>query len=192
MIRVAFDFDGVIADTTSKKINWLKENKNISLNRVDKTNFYKLLSSFYSNYEIDELYKCMSKSIFIEDVLLSTEEVTNALNSLKKISNMYEIYIVSSRTPNMLKSVKKWLKLNDANKYIKKIISSSNRSKQDICVMNNIDFLCDDDVRHLLDEKIKNRLLFSSDKYQGNSSIMLVSSWDEIVDALDKIYMKGF
>ena len=192
MIRVAFDFDGVIADTTSKKINWLKENKNISLNRVDKTNFYKLLSSFYSNYEIDELYKCMSKSIFIEDVLLSTEEVTNALNSLKKISNMYEIYIVSSRTPNMLKSVKKWLKLNDADKYIKKIISSSNRSKQDICVMNNIDFLCDDDVRHLLDEKIKNRLLFSSDKYQGNSSIMLVSSWDEIVDALDKIYMKGF
>lgn len=192
MIRVAFDFDGVIADTTSKKINWLKENKNISLNRVDKTNFYKLLSSFYSNYEIDELYKCMSKSIFIEDVLLSTEEVTNALSSLKKISNMYEIYIVSSRTPNMLKSVKKWLKLNDADKYIKKIISSSNRSKQDICVMNNIDFLCDDDVRHLLDEKIKNRLLFSSDKYQGNSSIMLVSSWDEIVDALDKIYMKGF
>lgn len=192
MIRVAFDFDGVIADTTSKKINWLKENKNISLNRVDKTNFYKLLSSFYSNYEIDELYKCMSKSIFIEDVLLSTEEVTNALSSLKKISNMYEIYIVSSRTPNMLKSVKKWLKLNDVDKYIKKIISSSNRSKQDICVMNNIDFLCDDDVRHLLDEKIKNRLLFSSDKYQGNSSIMLVSSWDEIVDALDKIYMKGF
>ena len=90
----------------------MKENKNISLNRVDKTNFYKLLSSCYSNYEIDELYKCMSKSISIEDVLLSTEEVTNALRSLKKylICMKYMRIINALRRYGVIESQQKRMK----------------------------------------------------------------------------------
>ena len=52
--KIAFDFDGVIADTTKKKQEWLKK-QNIELINVDKTSFYQELKKTMNKEKIDEL-----------------------------------------------------------------------------------------------------------------------------------------
>ena len=78
----------------------------------------------------------------------------------------------------------KWLKKYDLSENIQGIISASYESKQDICLKNNIVFLCDDDIRHLVDKKIKMRILFNSDKKIVEDDIIVVESWDEIEKVL--------
>lgn len=62
--------------------------------------------------------------------------------------------------------------------------------KQDICLKNNICFLCDDDVRHLMDKKAKIRVLFNIDKGMAKDDIRVVASWSEIEKILLEFYGK--
>ncbi len=179
--RIAFDFDGVIANTTLKKHEWLK-NINISLDNVDKTSIYEELSKTYSKEKIDDIYMKMSKEIFTERVLLETEAIEGAINTLKKLSEVYDIYIITARTQTLILQVEKWLKKNNLKESITKIISSSFKNKQDICIDNNITFLCDDDIRHLKETKVKNRVLFKNEKSLKfeDYGIKSVNSWEEV------------
>ena len=143
------------------KKEWLL-NKNIILDKVDKSNFYEKMLANYNIDEIDKIYKDMSSAIFTKDILLKTKPINNSIQSIKKLSKIYNIYIITARTDQMLNDVETWLVKNDIYKCIKKIISSSNDNKQDICIRNNIFYLCDDDIRHLKEKKIQKRVLFDN------------------------------
>ena len=143
------------------KKEWLL-NKNIILDKVDKSNFYEKMLANYNIDEIDKIYKDMSSAIFTKDTLLKTKPINNSIQSIKKLSKIYNIYIITARTDQMLNDVETWLVKNDIYKCIKKIISSSNDNKQDICMKNNIFYLCDDDIRHLKENKIQKRVLFDN------------------------------
>ena len=122
--KIAFDFDGVIADTTKKKQEWLKK-QNIELINVDRTSFYQELKKTMNKEKIDELYKKMGEYIFTQETLMETEAIEGAIGIIKKIANKYDIYIITARTQQLILHVKKWLKKNDVEQNIKKIISSS-------------------------------------------------------------------
>ena len=87
----------------------------------------------------------------------------------------------------MIKPIYDWLKKYDLSENIQGIISSSYESKQDICLKNNICFLCDDDVRHLVNKKVKRRVLFSTDKRKLKDDIRVAESWDEIEKILSEL-----
>ena len=178
--KIAFDFDGVIANTTKKKQEWLKIN-NINLRNTDKTSFYKELQKNMPKEKVDQIYKEMSHHIFTEENLL---EIEGAIKSIKKLSNIYDIYIITARTEPLILHVKKWLEKNHLQEDITKIISSSWEEKQNICIENNINFLCDDDIKHLEKHKIENRVLFSSVDNIKDSNIREVNSWNEIENIL--------
>lgn len=177
--KIAFDFDGVIADTNKEKIKWLR-NKGFSTKCADKTSLYSELSNILTNTEIDELYNNMSKIIFQPETLYRTKPVLGAIEEIKKLSQNFNIYIITARTEKLIKPVCEWLKKYDLSENIQEIISSSYESKQDICLKNNIGFLCDDDVRHLIDKKIRVRILFSTVKRRVKDDIIVVESWDQI------------
>ena len=181
-IRIAFDFDGVIADTSKMKKIWL-ENKKIEIENVDKTSFYQHLYEKKSKEEIDSIYKEMSKTIFTKEVLLNTEPIYNSINSIRKISEKFEIYIITARNSEQIKYAEKWLEKYEIKKHIKKIISSSCEKKQQICKKNHISYLCDDDIRHLTDRKIPYRILYSN-KNTEVDGIKKVNSWHEIEESL--------
>ena len=92
----------------------------------------------------------MSENIFIPEVLEKTEPIKGAIEAIKKLSQSFTIYIITSRPAEMIKDVNRWLINYDLRKKITGIFSSSYRSKQDICLENHIVFLCDDDIRHIL------------------------------------------
>ena len=107
--KIAFDFDGVIADTTKKKQEWLKK-QNIELINVDRTSFYQELKKTMNKEKIDELYKKMGEYIFTQETLMETEAIEGAIGIIKKIANKYDIYIITARTQQLILHVKKWLK----------------------------------------------------------------------------------
>lgn len=130
--------------------------------------------------EIEKVYREMSKNIFTEKTLLSTNPIKGAIDTIKKISEQYDIYIITARTQELILHVEKWLEKNNIKQYIKKILSSSWKEKQDICSQYNINFLCDDDKRHLKKEKIDNRILFNTARDSNCSQIKQVNSWKDI------------
>lgn len=149
MKKIAFNFDGVIADTGKEKIKWFNK-KGINVNVTDKNSLYIELSKKLSMGHINEIYKEMSENIFIPEVLEKTEPIKGAIEAIKKLSQSFTIYIITSRPAEMIKDVNRWLINYDLRKKITGIFSSSYRSKQDICLENHIVFLCDDDIRHIL------------------------------------------
>ena len=177
--KIAFDFDGVIADTNKEKLKWLRSKK-FYIKCADKTSFYSELSQILSNGEVEKLYKDMSNIIFKPKTLCETEPILGAIETVKRLSKKFNIYIITARTEEMIKPIYDWLKKYNLCENIKEIISSSYELKQDICLKNNISFLCDDDVRHLIDKKVKIRVLFSTNKKIASDDINIVESWDEI------------
>ena len=111
--------------------------------------------------DIDNLYREMAKNIFTEQVLYKTKPIHNSIEIISKLAQHLEIYIITARTDKMIVDVIRWLKTYDIENKIKDVISSSNDIKQNICKKKKIDFLCDDDLRHLIDSKIKIRVLFN-------------------------------
>jgi len=182
--KIAFDFDGVIADTTNKKKKWL-ESKKIFISGVDKTTFFKELEKSMNIVDIKSIYTEMSNEIFTEKTLLETKPIKDAIKTLKELSKIYDIYIITARTEALILSVNKWLNLYNIKNCIKEIKSASFKNKQEICKENNIEFLCDDDIRHLSDNIIDERVLFCNrDVNLTDNNIKLVSSWKEIFDLL--------
>lgn len=181
--KIAFDFDGVIADTGRKKMEWIK-NRGIPVKNSDKTSFYKELSCKLSKIEIDKIYKEMAQSIFLPEVLNDTQPVENAIETIKKLSLNYDVYIITARTEKLIEPVKTWLKKYNINQNIKEIISSFYESKQDICLKNNIYFLCDDDLRHLTDKKINLKVWFNKGELEKSEDIIIAKSWQEIENIL--------
>lgn len=160
------------------KKDWLS-NKNIVIDKVDKSNLYKKLLLNNNIDEIDEIYKKMSRAIFTKETLLKTKPINNSIQAIKKLSKIYNIYIITSRTEQMIEDVKVWLEKNGISKCIKNIMSSSYESKQDICLKNDIFYLCDDDIRHLKDDKIQSRVLFDTQKNK-QVNLQVVNSWNQI------------
>lgn len=184
--KIAFDFDGVIANTNKEKIEWLRS-KGYSIKCADKTSFYSELSQNLANSQIEKLYNNMSKIIFQPETLDKTKPILGAIKTIKRLSHKFNIYIITARTEELIKPIYDWLKKYNLSENIQDIISSSYESKQDICLKNNICFLCDDDVRHLVNKKVKRRVLFNTDKRKLKDDIIVAESWDEIERILTEL-----
>lgn len=183
--KIAFDFDGVIADTNKKKIEWLRS-KGYNIKCADKTSFYSELGQNLSKTKVEELYNNMSKVIFRPEMLYKTKPILGAIKAIKRLSHKFDIYIITARTEKLIKPIHDWLKKYSLSENIQGIISSSYESKQDICIKNNICFLCDDDIRHLVNKKVEKIVLFSTNK-KTKDNIRVAKSWDEIERILSEL-----
>lgn len=183
--KIAFDFDGVIANTTKMKIKWFKK-RNIKIKTSDKTSIYNILGTNMDKNRIDEIYKKMSKDIFTKEVLDKTKPVRGAVRILKKLSKQYEIYIITARPEKMFPDIESWLKKYNIEKDITKVISSTGKEKQDICNENNIFLLCDDDIRHLTNKKIQVRMLFKNNKKIRDDDIISLNTWRRVKIELER------
>ena len=176
---IAFDFDGVLADTDEFKRQWFFNNTGLILKNTSKTNIYKELSNLYPQSEIDIIYKKMSSDVFNEDILSKTKKMDDNLRIyLKLLSEKYNLVIVTKRPSFMLDWIKKWLNVNGLIDYFDKIFSSSNTKKSEILINNNIDILVDDDISNLQDKKIKHNVLFNS---------AFISDWGHLFSYLSEV-----
>ena len=184
--KIAFDFDGVIADTNHKKMQWFQK-QGYNLINYDKTSFYQELSQTKEKKDIDRIYKNMGSYIFRPEILDETMPVQGAIETIQKLAKQFEIYIITARTEAMLVPVNNWLEKYHIKNKIKQVISYTYQSKQEICLKRGISFLCDDDIRHLIDKKVKTRVLFNNNKKGHKKDIWIVKSWEEIEPCLNNV-----
>ena len=171
---IAFDFDGVLANTNVLKRKWLYDNIHKLFLNVDKTNIYDILSKTYSLDEINNIYYQMSQDIFTKKQLLKTEMMDQNLQYyLDILSQKYDFIIITNRPEYMIEWVNEWLSNKQIDKYFKKIISSSNNSKSNLALLNNASILIDDDIRHLNNSNVPYNILFNS---------KFIDNWEELLD----------
>ncbi len=192
MQKIAFDFDGVIADTDKIKKEWFDEHK-IFINKFNKSDIFESLKKIYSHEYILQIYNEMSNYVFNSRNMKRIIPVQDSVKSLYKLSKQFEIIIISARNLNQIILLNEWLQKYQIHSYITKIISSSEEKKDklQICEEQNIVLLCDDDIRHLKsnkDYKIK-KILFNSST-NTNSEIIHIYSWDELVEYIGATYGK--
>ena len=162
-MKIAFDFDGVLADTNILKYRW----------------FYNAISPLNDNKKIMELYKRFSSVIFTKENLLKTKMVDkNIPFYLRELSNKHELIIITHRPGFMLDWIKEWLYNNGILDYFSNVFSSSNDKKGNIAMENNIDILIDDDVKHLTNNGIEYNILFNGDN---------IKSWTELYERINLI-----
>lgn len=179
MNNIAFDFDGVLADTDAFKKQWFLEKTDIFLKKANKTNIYKELSKYYEKNIIDYLYNEMSNEIFTKEILEQIKPVdVNIKKYLKKLNENKRLFIITKRPPEMISWIKEWLVSNELDIYFDKIISSSNTTKGKVAFDNNINILIDDDISNLKNTNVTHNLLFNS---------ALLKDWNQLFDYIDKI-----
>ena len=186
--RIGFDFDGVIANTDKIKKQYF-EKKSIFLKKYNKSEVYFQLKKQYSIEFIDKLYNEMSNEIFTEKSIKKVEPIIDAIESIKKLSNDFEIYIITSRTNRQILQVKKWIEENRIRDNIEKIISASEEKKDklEICEENGIVIFCDDDIRHLIyKEKYGGAKILFNSKIKHKNDIVQVNDWKELMNYIYK------
>ncbi len=177
MHSIAFDFDGVLADTSSLKRDWFIKNKGMILPNVDRTSVFSELSKIYSLDESNEIYNKMCSFVFTKENLLKTNLMDeNLVEYLDKLSQKHQLIIITNRPSFMLEWVREWLCKNNLDKYFSEILSSSNTTKGELALEYNANILIDDDMRHLKDERVKHNLLFKN--------------WNHLMECIDYIDQK--
>ena len=162
-MKIAFDFDGVLADTNILKYRW----------------FYNAIRPLNDNKKIMELYKRLSSVIFTKENLLKTKMIDeNIPFYLRELSNEHELVIITHRPLFMLDWIKEWLYNNGILDYFSNVFSSSNDKKGNIATENNIDILIDDDMNHLINNGVEYNILYNSDK---------IKSWKDLYKRINLI-----
>lgn len=179
MDNIAFDFDGVIANTDEFKRKWFLNNTNIFLKKVDKTNIFRDLSKYYKKAEINYLYNEMAAEVFKKDILVQTKPMDDNIGDyLEQLRKNHKLLIITKRPNDMLNWINDWLSTNEIGSYFDKIISSANTKKYKIALNNNVNILVDDDISNLSNKNIPHNLLFNS---------ALIKNWNQLFNYINKI-----
>lgn len=181
MIKIAIDFDGVVADTLILKKNWLKE-KGIEIEDSS------LLTKTYFLDKFDPIfYEQMQVEIGLEDTL-SCKPIQGSMQSMFELSNDFEILVITARNEEKLKWARLWLDRWAKDIAVSNIISSYKCSKLEIAQKEACVALVDNDPRHLaLDENGSVlRILFcpSENLTCMDPAILIASNWNVLMQQL--------
>lgn len=137
------DFDGTIAQTDLIKSRWIKANFGIDTPRGLTSRTY--CQSLLGEYE----YRRMVNETSELDATLAIPPSPGAKEVIPRLSELGPIYLVTARTLQQMRNAAVWLENNKLKRYFSGFISSIGEDKQSICAENNLEWLVDDDPRHL-------------------------------------------
>lgn len=198
-LKLAVDYDGVIADTNSIKAEWIKANLglNIPTWRCDDT-------SLVPGIMDQRQHQKMARVVYGKSSSLMAQPVSGAIDGLHTLSRIAALYIVTARPPSRLQWAREWIKSHGLGRVISGIVSTqypSKRTKKDICIKNGFHLLIDDD-RGWIDDFADLRIpviFFKSGLPQSEQEkikalllprIECVDSWSKIVDFIKDIERK--
>lgn len=182
-IRIALDFDGVLADTLILKQRWLADHMHLTCEA-------RLLTRGYLVDLIGEKkYADMQQKIGYEDTL-TCAPVRGCLKTIRALSGKFEFVIVTSRYLEKMKWVDRWLEKYLFKEYITNVINAEGEEKLVVSKRNECDYLVDNDLRHLIPNVQRNikKIHFcpSSHPMPNYDGVTSVKSWYQLCDFLTK------
>lgn len=180
--RIAFDFDGVIADTNQIKSEWILKHLGLSVPKwkCDRTNCISIIG--------EKHYEKMTLYLHGREMTIQTNPVNGSLPNILSLSQNNQLYVITNRTSERIEWIKEWMeKFNIASK-IKNIYSSRNSFKLEIADALSIYALLDDDIRHFKanskSEVIKYLFSPNIDQVLEKEGIFYTPSWASFVNHL--------
>lgn len=189
-MKLSFDFDGTIADTNQMKSKLIKKRFGLDIPpwQCDRT-----LCTLQIG---DDAYHELTKIVYEQASTLKTPPLPEALEYIKKLAEVAELYLLTARPQKRLDYAKEWLEHYNIKNHFKRLLSArgnddSWRSKLEICQANKFDLLMDDDQHHLESDRVDDiiKVLIKNDchdKIAVPANTKLVCSWREFYE----FYMK--
>ena len=140
---VAIDYDGTIADTNLVKVEWVKAHLGLDLSRwqCSRTSCVPLIG--IADYER------MIAVVYEHDSTLQAQPLPGALDAVRALVALGQVYIVTARPPRRIEFAREWLSLHGVLPHITGVESSVGSSKGVICARLGARALVEDDERHL-------------------------------------------
>lgn len=188
-MKFGIDYDGVIADTNRVKAQWIKKNLGLRVQpwKTDRTQCVPIIG--LNNYER------MSQEVYGEKLSLKAPLVPGVRKALSHLHQKGKIFIVTSRTPERVGYAQKCLKKHNLDKFINGFYSFTEEgSKGTIALRYNLDFLIDDDLRHLQNSTNKKLLkIWFKNGWKGSaakmpSDIHFAKNWGDVLKIVKKYY----
>lgn len=141
-LRVAVDFDGVIANTAPARRTWGILNLGLDIGRGTRERAWYLEKMGEANY------RHMRCETGFGDTL-SAAPVDGALESLSSCAGFCDLYVISARPSEKIVWVNKWLEKWETRQLFLGVCSSAGTSKIGLAESLGVNYLIDNDKRHL-------------------------------------------
>lgn len=143
-MRIAIDFDGVIADIPKSKSEWIRNRLGIHVPpwKTDREKCIPIIGEGFYAEMTEKVYKDIDEAVEVKDAGKSLEELKNDGNLL---------YFVTSRTQERMQFALEWLKLKQMHSYFDDFYcAADDPSKALFIEKHKIDAIIDDELRFLL------------------------------------------
>ena len=146
-MKYGIDYEGVIADTSILKAEWIRKNlnKNVPGWETNRTDCVALIG--LSNY------KRMALVIEEETPVAEVPPVPGAVSAIRELALKGQLYMISARRGQCLSQAIGWLRYHGIYSLFTGFESGGStsipRTKEDIARERGLDVLIDDDLRHL-------------------------------------------
>lgn len=182
---IALDFDGVIADTSVIKREYLKS-IGIFCPSVNKHDFFFNLQGLYPHEELLRIYEKMNQRLFDWQYMKMVLPMPGCIPSLQLLcaGRGLRFHVITNRSEPTLHIVERWLCGSGAAPYISSVLSSAETRKQALCLARGIGIICDDDIRHVQEPFLPCRIHFASVEHPLADGLHCVSDWLELCKLL--------
>jgi hypothetical protein len=183
---IAIDYDGTIGNTNQEKANWILAHlgRIVSPWDCDRTNCVPIIGL--------EAYEAMGEDVFDRERTIQANEVPGALDALRRLAIMADLFIVTARAEPRLSYAREWLASKGVLPCIKDIRSSKGTTKAAICAEIGADMLIDDDARHVngIEANHLCKILLQigrREKPELAPGVIFCGSWQEVLAIVGKI-----
>lgn len=167
---VFVDFDGVLADTTIIKKQWVAS----ATGRQIETSFDR--STLLSQIG-ETIYSAMQSEVGFEDTLLAPP-VEGAVMAIRRLSAVATIVVVSARPPEKMVWLHRWLELYGLKEVVGGVVSAYGCAKSDVVLQYGAGWLIDDDVRHAAGlPNNASFVLFGGSKEEAREGVLYANDW---------------
>lgn len=197
---ILLDGDDVILRTGESKVAWLK--KNFENKRLpDGRNLYDLKPEECSRTLLvptigEKDYDNMGFYVYSEEGTSKTFPVEGAIEGVRELSKLAELYLVSARREDHIEAMKNWCKKYDIFDLFKEINSvkslvysnlakTKNPQKLEIAKFHNARIFVDDDSRHMPETEVEGLtcVLFGNLERKNNPPhIKIARNWKEVIN----------
>ena len=180
---LAFDYDGVIANTNRLKSQWIAEylGRDVAPGLCDRTRCVPIIGL--------DTYNLMSNEVYGREASLRAQPMPGAVEGIQALSQKHRLAIITARDEERLQWTREWLQNRDLARFFSVVRSSVGTSKPEIVTELGALSLVDDDPRHLrgAPEAPFARLLFAQGAHPDGiePEITVVSDWPALVAALE-------
>lgn len=186
---IGVDYDGVIGDTGSMKVRWIKERTGMDVQpwQTDRTTCVGLIGL--------EAYEEMGCDVYERDLTLAAPAVPGSINALRVLCDLHEVHVITARPYKWATHATEWLEQQGLRRLLTSIrcikaTDGTSCTKADICAELKVVALIDDDERHLRAVEIPHltRILLKDGCANRPSGlldgILYASSWPQAVALL--------